>query len=734
MKTKKVVSVLLSMLMVISSFGFAVSANAADEAVKPSFMPEEPYALFAHSGSNAEDTEAWLSWQYPMSEEGYVTEYVKHFFLPSGTADDKVEIFNGYNTAAKINGVTIAPKTSAQVNYEIGTTYNVQVNNKTYKAKFMKSTAEAAIFINNPDADGNGTELYSYLTANEKSVSAKGTGAIVDRDGSVDNTSIKKIKGRGNTTWWKAKKPFNVTYNSNVKIGGIGGGKKYSLLANYQDGSLMRNRFLYDLADAVGVPYASDSSFVDFYIDGVYYGSYQCTQKIEVGSKDVVNDIDDEAYIAAEGGKKGDFPFLMEIDPSYDKNSDYHTSAASNDITIKAPEIDPGADYYDQVKSYVADKFKALASAITTNATEAQLSQVMDVESFAKLFLINELGKNWDSGVSSMYMVYKQGADGKYKFFASPVWDYDNSLGNAVGVKMELVSIGVTDYTEPSGWWCKYKGKSNRAKSSSNIMNKVANCTAIQKKAAQVWFDDFMPAINTFSSSSSGNSEILTSAEYYSILSGTAEMNYTRGWLLNTGDWICDHTRLNAANYNFDDDTYTQLGLKEYKENFEGEFNYTVDWIKSRAAWLSKEFRADYTGDYSDNGGYGVAIPAKAATYFEKGFSGDVVCSKCGAIAQKGKETPVKKLAVPKVTIKGAKKKISVKYTKVKGAKGFVVSYQLKGKKAKTKTYATAKSVTKTIMSLKKGTYTVKVRAYVTEGAKKAYSSWTKAKTVKVKK
>ena len=104
----------------------------------------------------------------------------------------------------------------------------------------------------------------TYLTA-DKSLSSKATGAIVDSNGDVDNTPIKKIKGRGNTTWQKSKKPFNLTYDSKVSIGGMAKSKKFSLLANYQDDSLSRNRFLYDLSDAVGVPYASDSRYVEFY-------------------------------------------------------------------------------------------------------------------------------------------------------------------------------------------------------------------------------------------------------------------------------------------------------------------------------------------------------------------------------------------------------------------------------------------------------------------------------------
>ena len=101
----------------------------------------------------------------------------------------------------------------------------------------MKSNAEAAIYVNNTNADGNGNGLMMYLNA-DKSRSAKATGAIVDSKGNIDNTDIKKIKGRGNTTWDKPKKAYNITYSDAVSIAGMKKGKKYSILANYQDDSL----------------------------------------------------------------------------------------------------------------------------------------------------------------------------------------------------------------------------------------------------------------------------------------------------------------------------------------------------------------------------------------------------------------------------------------------------------------------------------------------------------------
>ncbi|MGN0487944.1 MAG: leucine-rich repeat domain-containing protein [Ruminococcus sp.] len=124
---------------------------------------------------------------------------------------------------------------------------------------------------------------------------------------------------------------------------------------------------------------------------------------------------------------------------------------------------------------------------------------------------------------------------------------------------------------------------------------------------------------------------------------------------------------------------------------------------------------------------------AKSATYFAKGNTGTKICVVCGTVIAKGRIIAQKTLKTPKVIVKSAKKSITVKYTKVKDAKGFVVSYKL-GKKTYTKTFKTTKSKAVKIKKLKSGKkYTVKVRAYINSGSKKAYSKWTKAKTVKVK-
>lgn len=595
--TKKALSIVLAGLMTVGSMSvFSVSAV---ETSKPTLSFKTQNALYAHAVSGSDDSDAWVAWQCEHDEDmNEVNTNQKYFFLPSSVSSTSVELYNAYSKSVTVNNVSIPAGESKVVSYTIDKATNINADGKTYSLTFLKSSAESAIYVNNSNADGNGTELISYLNG-DKSNSASATGAIVDKNGTIDNTAIKKIKGRGNSTWDKPKKPYNITYSDKVSIGGMAKGKKYSLLANYQDDSLSRNRFLYDLADAVGTPYASDSRYVDFYANGFYWGSYQMTEKIEVGKNDLVSDIDDTAYLDADGNVNKDFPFLCEVDAGAQDGEDYYVNCDDGiKVTIKAPELSEGDKGYDEVKNYVRDKYNAFYRAAKN--TDSDLSQYADVDSCAKLWLINELGKNWDSGVSSAYFVYKQDSDGNYKFFASPVWDYDNSLGNAAGINWDLDYMGVRDYTQYSGWWCRFKGKAKHSQDTNNIINNISRNTQVNKAAVNIWFEQFVPAINYFAgkaSSYSGSNEIYTRTQYCDLIKGSAEMNYKSGWLLRTGSWICDHTSMNKADFDMATGTYTvsNTTTSYNQSNFTDMYNYAADWMTSRAAWISSKWFSEYT-------------------------------------------------------------------------------------------------------------------------------------------
>lgn len=598
MKLKKTMAVVLAVMLLISS---VITANAAlndSESVGAPTSFETDKALYVHAVVGSTDTDAWQAWQSEHDEDfNEVNSSVKYFFLPTSADETKVDIYNAYSNSVTVNGVSIASGETKTVNYTLNTDYSVKADGSTYTLKFMKSNAEAAIYINNSNADGNGTDLMSYINQ-DKSLSANATGAIVDADGSIDNTPVKKIKGRGNTTWDKPKKAYNITFDSKVSIAGMEKSKKYSILANYQDDSLSRNRFLYDLSDAVGMPYASDSRYVDFYVNGFYWGSYQMAEKVEAGSSSLVYDVDEEDYLNDDGTVKEDFSFVCEVDASAVEGEDYFVKTSNGTkLTIKVPELEEGDTGYDEVKEYVKEKYDAFATVAKNKSGD--ISQYADVESVTKIYLINELSKNWDAGVSSLFFTYKPDENGNYKFFGSPVWDYDNSLGNAVGVERDLDKMGVDDYEEYSGWWCMYKGKDSSTKTSSNIMNNFARNKYVLEAAPAIWFEEFVPAINHFAgvkTNSAVDKEFYTADNYYSLIKDSAAMNYQSGWVLDTGDWIADHSSLYLAHYDASTKTYSvDSSATQYAQNFEGMYNYCRDWLVSRAAWLSSEMAEDYT-------------------------------------------------------------------------------------------------------------------------------------------
>lgn len=602
---KKFISILLCLMMMASMVCMSFNVSAADDM---SYIKNN--MLYVHAVEDETETQSWHHWQHADIYRDYDEEDLeelglvagegvseeKYFFMPSSVADDKVVIMNTYSEDVTVNGTVVPAKGSAEVSYTAGEKYTVQAGGETHTLVFMCSTAEAAIYINNPDADGEGTDLFTYLSA-DKENDAKATGAIVDDEGNVDNTPIKKIKGRGNTTWLKNKKPFNVTYDSAVSIDGMQKTKKLSLLANYQDSALVRNRFLQDLSDEIGMPYASDSRFVDLYMDGEYLGSYQVTQKVDIGKNNLVPEIDDDTHLNEDGTLKEEFPFICEVDASAG-SSDYYitTSQARCKLTLKGPEIDQGDPYHDEVLNIAKTKFDNMFTAVRTDS--ANMGELVDIDSLTKIYLINELGKNWDVGVSSLYFVYKQAEDGSWKFFASPVWDYDNSIGNATGVAGDLRRMGVTDYEEPTGWWVMYKPGAGSGKASKyNILSWAARNETIMDYAAQVWFEEFVPAMEVFNSNGVDEGELYSKDVYYDFLEGSADMNYTLGWLMTTGSWICDHSTLRTGSFNAETGEFVQASEDTTYDitKFEDQYNYTMDWLNTRVAWLSAQFYENYT-------------------------------------------------------------------------------------------------------------------------------------------
>ena len=116
----------------------------------------------------------------------------------------------------------------------------------------------------------------AYVQAAVRIVDPNGRFAEID-DGEAT------VKVRGNSTSSGAKKPYNIKLSSKKDVLGMGRAKKWCLLANLYDKTMLRNKLSYDFAAEIGMDYVSSCEFAELYLNGVYRGCYLLTEAVEIG-------------------------------------------------------------------------------------------------------------------------------------------------------------------------------------------------------------------------------------------------------------------------------------------------------------------------------------------------------------------------------------------------------------------------------------------------------------------
>ena len=233
---------------------------------------------------------------------------------------------------------------------------------------------------------------------------------------------------RGNSTAIDSiqKKAFTFKFEKKKEVLGMGKGKKWAMLANCFDPTLLRNYLVFDLAQEMGLPYTSEQRFAELWLDGEYRGCYTVYEPVQEG-KDRV-DID----IESNDGKKD---FLLEYEASRTEADVTYITAGGLRFALKDPE-EPDSEQ----TAYVADIMTDIANTLKSGDEEAIRAKI-DVDSFAKFYLLNEYAKTADFGLSSVFFFYKDGM-----LYAGPPWDYDLALGNINGdLSSSTKATSVTD-------------------------------------------------------------------------------------------------------------------------------------------------------------------------------------------------------------------------------------------------------------------------------------------------
>lgn len=578
---KKFFALMMVLCMLITAIPFTAVASeeelTPDPAAYPSFAMDNWEALYAHATLGGSSTEAWQKWM-----KGYTginaEEDVRYFFLPKTADDNQVEIYNGYHEDAVIGGVSVASHTSAFIDYVEGEHIEVTVGRtRNYTFTVYKSDAEASVYVNdvtNSYVDYEGvtqeTDLWSFLIQNKENYVNGANYAIADSDG-VEDGILKKIKGRGNTNWRETdKKPFNLNFDDKVTIGDTTA-KKFSFVSNAKDSTLLRNSIMYDLANDIGNPYASEQSFIDFYVNGVYRGSYIACQKIELGKNHVVSLKDNSEDVET------DFNFLVEVDVWNYANDTYFESDRGYHVVLKTPDLeDYDTDSADwQVRyNYIKTTYQKLEDALY-KGTLADIEAIIDIESLAQQYLLQEFGKNCDGGYTSTFFTYNA-EEGK--FYAAPIWDCDSCLG-AVDVWRDGCSTSTSDHTGWTTRTAKYGRTYNPLAQAFYVKGTTSQGETFEETCARLWNEDFLPKINVLLGKAEPDADdrIVSIDDYAASIEKTTYLNYIMWDFM----WLCQDKNNSLT------DVYT--------EDVEGELEYLKDWVEARALWMT-----DYYNDSAD--------------------------------------------------------------------------------------------------------------------------------------
>ena len=655
--TKRILAVLLTVMVLLSmvTIGITTASAATTEMVETSATTD--------LGSFWVDTNENIA--YSPDAVDLLKPYKKsngtyYLYLPAGVDTDNLMFYAG-NDGVTINGTKISTTgTSLSLKADGSTEYSVSGASlsklKLYKSSvpaFYTTTEEAVPVTKGYGADG-GYHKDDYESENTAVKDSAGNVisnsqfyAMADKDGALiaKTAVLKKIKGRGNSSWQASaelfgKYAFNITLDKKADLVGNDGSKskKYCLVSFNADEARMRNMLIYGLSQEIGIEFVADYSPVDLYNNNMYIGTYLLTDKVEIGDplvnltdangdEVVLDDINAELKV---DGKLVNEDICDKPDKyrkaGYIDTSTYNTflrdsSSLSNNSTagyFKYVDMtEPDADIYkdtgfllefelnerfaDEISGFISNKgqqivikYPEVASKnevmfimgkwneaeklmYNSGASYAELDKVIDVESFAKMYLIQELTKNVDAAATSFYVFYNEG-----KLHAGCSWDFDWALGQYYNSR-SLVNEGSSNYSSTSkqlsvasGWWARIKQIYAAINSTTGVYNaQAALChnEAFWDVVQAEWNESFKPAIDKYvvnSSNTSSPSDLKGKKIYdmYTEVHGSTLMDESRWGFISSNPMA-------------------SWGSKDTGSNHDSATVWLNDFVYDRVKWMN---------------------------------------------------------------------------------------------------------------------------------------------------
>lgn len=277
------------------------------------------------------------------------------------------------------------------------------------------------------------TDLYgipynkTWTTAHLKIINNQGNKFNKLTDPSNEYNGLISIKLRGQSSRDFAKQSYRFELinedlsDTSISIMGMPEESDWILSGPFADKSLIRNKFVYDLASKMG-QYAPRSRFCELVLNGQPVGLYLLTEEIKRDKNRVnISKLDENDFTGNDvtGG------YLFKYDKTPHPTGSF---IKGREIVYPDPELLlPEQSYY--IKRFFTKYDSLLMKTNDFADPNKGFRKYASDSSLVDFFIINEITKNADSYLTSTYM-YKDrdDIDGRMKF--GPVWDYDLAFGN----------------------------------------------------------------------------------------------------------------------------------------------------------------------------------------------------------------------------------------------------------------------------------------------------------------
>ena len=389
------------------------------------------------------------------------------------------------------------------------------------------------------------------------------------------------VRERGNGSRYEAflKRPYRLKFNDGKSHRMLRGSplespgkcKKWTLLPNWREKSLMRNNIAFEMSRRLGLSYTPWIQNVDVIVNGEYKGNYQLCDQVTVdpGRVDITELL---SYDNEEPDISGGY--LLEITSPGGEQYHFNSSIGGIPVDIKSPDE---KDITQEQFTYICDTFNEMESRLWSSAylhPEKGYRYKLDLDSFLRYFLVGEFAGNNDA-MWSLYL-YKERSDDLFHF--GPVWDFDLSMDND---QRTYPANGKPDW----------------------LYNYGSAVTGIRSFVSRILSD---PAAN----------ETLCSIWTEMRESGAFSRDSLCAFVDSLGVVLDESQKLNFTRW---DNLGTLLTLQQFAPGtYQGELDIIKNYLKERIRWIDNKLGYEVIPDIPENLDFVISTPQELMDFADR--------------------------------------------------------------------------------------------------------------------